>query len=79
MKKIKVFVVVLSTLVFIDKVNSDQNNRISDIDWDPKHPSFDPNIYEEVLDPELCTRQLQYLTSNDTFLMSTCKFLDRLL
>ncbi|XP_026319605.1 O-acyltransferase like protein-like [Hyposmocoma kahamanoa] len=71
MMSIRAFVAVLCALVFIDKANSDQNNRIINIEWEPKHPAFDPNIYEEVLNPELCTNQLQYLTLNDTLLMMT--------
>ncbi|XP_026315721.1 uncharacterized protein LOC113227063 [Hyposmocoma kahamanoa] len=50
---------------------SDRNNRVVNIQWEPKHPPFDPNIYEEVLDSELCEKQIQYLTLNDTLLMMT--------
>ncbi|XP_026315722.1 O-acyltransferase like protein-like [Hyposmocoma kahamanoa] len=41
------------------------------LEWEAKHPPFDPNIYEEVLDPELCAKQIQYLTLNDTLLLMT--------
>ncbi|XP_068632599.1 nose resistant to fluoxetine protein 6-like [Battus philenor] len=30
---------------------------------------FDRKLYEDVLDPELCQRQLEYLTTNNTFLL----------
>lgn len=73
----KVTVLSLSILVFVDKVNSDENNRMIDIEWEPKHPAFDPEIYKEILDPVQCAKQLKYLTLNDTLLMMTCKYLDR--
>ncbi|XP_026315720.1 nose resistant to fluoxetine protein 6-like [Hyposmocoma kahamanoa] len=41
------------------------------IERDPAHPAFDPNIYEEALDPELCAKQLEYLALNDTLLRMT--------
>ncbi|XP_026315715.1 O-acyltransferase like protein-like [Hyposmocoma kahamanoa] len=63
--------VVLSASVLIDKVNSDQNNRAIDVGWEAINPPFDPNIYEEILDAELCAKQLQYLILNDTLLMMT--------
>ncbi|XP_026315716.1 nose resistant to fluoxetine protein 6-like [Hyposmocoma kahamanoa] len=69
MISIKVIFVVLCTIVSIDKVNSQQNNRMIDTEWDTKHPPFDPNIYEEILDPVLCAKQLEYLILNDTLLM----------
>lgn len=73
MTPIKIVYVVLSTLVLTHKVNSDQNKRAIDIEWEAVHPPFDPNIYEEILDPELCAKQIEYLISNDTLLMMTCK------
>ncbi|XP_026315718.1 uncharacterized protein LOC113227060 [Hyposmocoma kahamanoa] len=68
---IKISFVMFCTLVFIEIVNSEHDNRAVIIDWDATHPPFDPNIYEEVLDPELCARQLEYLSLNDTLLMMT--------
>ncbi|XP_026315714.1 O-acyltransferase like protein-like [Hyposmocoma kahamanoa] len=55
----------------VDKVNGNENNRAIDTKWEAKHPAFDPNIYEEILDPDLCTKQLEYLILNDTLLMMT--------
>ncbi|XP_026319621.1 nose resistant to fluoxetine protein 6-like [Hyposmocoma kahamanoa] len=40
-------------------------------EWEPKHPPFDPKLYEEALHPELCAKQTQYLTLNDTLLLMT--------
>lgn len=42
------------------------------LDWQAANPPFDPNIYEEVLNPEICAKQLKYLTS-DALLMMTCE------
>ncbi|XP_026315616.1 O-acyltransferase like protein-like [Hyposmocoma kahamanoa] len=71
MISIRVIFVVFCAFVLTDKVGSDQNNRAIDIEWEEAHPPFDPNIYEEVLDPELCAKQIEYLTMNDTLLMIT--------
>lgn len=35
---------------------------------------FDRKLYQDVLDSELCQRQLQYLTGNNTGLMFRCKY-----
>lgn len=78
MMSIGVIFVALSGLVLIDKVNSDQNNRASEV-WEAAHPPFDPNIYEEILDPELCAKQIEHLASNDIPLMITCKYYNRFL
>lgn len=64
--------VLLSTLLLIDTVNSDQNNK-AHIKYENAHTSFDSNIYEEILDAEECRKQIQYLTLNDSLLMMTCK------
>lgn len=66
---INIIFVVLSSSVLIEATV---------IERDPAHPPFDPNIYKEALDPELCGKQLKYLTSNGTLLM-TCKYGERLL
>lgn len=76
---IRILYVVLSALVLIDKVNSDQNNRVIDIDWEAVHPPFDPDIYENILNAELCTKQIEYLALNDTLLSLTCKYCERVL
>ncbi|XP_026315725.1 O-acyltransferase like protein-like [Hyposmocoma kahamanoa] len=68
---IKFILVVVSTFILIGNVHSERSNRAINIEWDPAHPPFDPNIYEEVLDPELCAKQIQYLITNDTLLMMT--------
>lgn len=67
---INIIFVVLSSLVLIEATV---------LEWDPAHPPFDPDIYKEALDPELCAKQLEYLTLNDTLLMMTCKYCERLL
>lgn len=64
----------LNIFVFIKIVNSNHNSRVVFIRWDAKHPAFDPNIYEEALDPELCSKQIEHLIWNDTHLMMTCKY-----
>lgn len=76
---IKLLGVVLSALVLIDKVNSDKNNKVVDVEWEAVHPPFDPEIYEDILDAELCTKQIEYLALNDTLLMLTCKYCYRFL
>lgn len=73
MKSICVCFVLLNLLVLINKVNSEQNNRAINTDWEAKNPTFDPKIYEEVLDPELCARQIKYLILRDPLLLMTCK------
>lgn len=73
MMSIRVVAVVFNTLVIINKVNSDENNKMIVIERESKHPPFDPNVYEEVLDIELCAKQIEYLTLNDTHLLMTCK------
>lgn len=50
------------------------NGSVHDLDLEAVHPPFDQSIYEEALDPEMCARQLQYLITNDTLLMITCKY-----
>ncbi|KAJ2950206.1 hypothetical protein O0L34_g11568 [Tuta absoluta] len=35
-----------------------------DLDWTPKHPAFDKNIYDEFLNPELCQEQLALIRNN---------------
>ncbi|XP_049868302.1 nose resistant to fluoxetine protein 6-like [Pectinophora gossypiella] len=42
--------------------------------WYPTHPAFDPAIYEEALDPELCREQLRFITNNNAVLR--LKFLE---
>lgn len=71
----KIVFVTLIKLVLINIVNSDRNNRVVNIEREPNHPPFDPNIYDEALDAEECAKQIQYLTLNDTLLMMTCKYL----
>lgn len=73
---IQIIIVILSTLMLFNIVKTDQNNRAIDIDWGAKHPPFDPNIYEEVLDAEQCAKQIKYLILNDTLLLMTCKYCD---
>ncbi|XP_049868301.1 nose resistant to fluoxetine protein 6-like [Pectinophora gossypiella] len=34
------------------------------LDWEKRHPAFDPKLYEEALDPEECQKQLEFLSSN---------------
>lgn len=50
------------------------NGTVHDLDLKVRHPPFDQNIYEDVLDPELCAEQMKYLTTNDAMLMITCKY-----
>lgn len=71
---IPIVFVVLSIIVLIDQANSDQSNRAIDIEWEPIQPPFDPDIYEEILNPELCAKQIQHLIWNDTVLKMTCKY-----
>lgn len=75
----KIIFVVLSILMLINIVNSDQNNRAIDIEWGAIHPPFDPNISDKILDPELCAKQMKYLIVNDTSLLMTCKYCNRIL
>lgn len=75
----KIIYVVLCLLVLIKKANSDHNNKAIDIEWEAARPPFDPNIYKEILDPELCAKQIDYLISNDTRLIITCKYYRRVL
>lgn len=74
MMPIKIIYVVLGISILVNKVNSDRNKRTIDVGWEAVHPPFDPNIYEEILDAELCAKQIDYLISNDTLLMITCKY-----
>lgn len=71
---IKITFVVLNIFILIDNIHSERSNRAIDVEWEPVHPPFDPNIYKEVLDPELCAKQTKYLVMNDTLLMMTCKY-----
>lgn len=50
------------------------NGTVHDLDLEVRHPPFDPRIYEDVLDPELCAKQLEYLTTHNNILMVTCKY-----
>lgn len=63
-------ILILFNTVFIKIING----TVHDLDWDVRHPPFDPRIYEDALDPELCAKQLKYLATNDTILMATCKY-----
>lgn len=40
----------------------------------PNNPAFDPQFYKDLLDPELCVEQLDYITRNNLFLRLQCKF-----
>lgn len=73
MRSNTIIFVICSTLVLIDKVNSDEHTR-AEIERDVAHPPFDPDIYEEALDAEQCRKQIEYLTLNDTLLTMTCKY-----
>lgn len=63
-------IVIILNIVLIKRING----TVHELDWDIRHPPFDSRIYEDVLDPELCAKQLRYLTTNDTMLMATCKY-----
>lgn len=46
------------------------------LDWEVKNRAFDPNLYAEALDPELCDKQLEYIVYNNSWLQMECKYLD---
>lgn len=71
MKFIKGSMVVFVLNVVLIKII---NGTVHDLDSEVRHPPFDQNIYENVLDPKLCAEQMKYLTTNDTMLMVTCKY-----
>lgn len=68
---VKGFVIlIVLNIVLIKEVNGTVHN----LDLEARHPPFEPRIYEDALDPELCSNQLTYLTTTDTLLMVTCKY-----
>lgn len=44
-----------------------------ELDWEPKNPPFDSQFYEDLLNPELCQKQLLYILANDPSLLTQCK------
>ncbi|XP_072939052.1 nose resistant to fluoxetine protein 6-like [Epargyreus clarus] len=49
-------------------------NALMNLDIDSDRFPFDRQLYEDVLDPDLCRQQLSYLAANDTTLLA--RFLD---
>ncbi|XP_026315727.1 O-acyltransferase like protein-like [Hyposmocoma kahamanoa] len=45
-----------------------------ELDWEPKNPPFDSQFYEDLLNPELCQKQLLYILANDPSLLT--QFID---
>lgn len=44
------------------------------LDWETVRPAFDPQFYEDQLDPEACQKQLGYITNlSNTMLRLQCK------
>lgn len=43
------------------------------MDWEASNPAFDTNLYENVLDPVECERQISHIQS-DSNLRLQCKF-----
>lgn len=64
-------ILIISNIVLIKVING----SVHELDIEASHPPFDQSIYEDVLDPEMCAKQLDYLIANDTILTLTCKYL----
>lgn len=45
------------------------------IEFEISRNAFDTDLYENVLDEELCEEQLSYIVNNNTMLRAECKFM----
>lgn len=60
----------LPILLFALFLGTDANQLVV-----PDHKlTFNPNLYEEVIDEQLCHEQIQYLVNNDTYTLLRCKY-----
>ncbi|XP_045494787.1 O-acyltransferase like protein-like [Colias croceus] len=60
-------------IIFLILISHSVSGHIS-LNLDPPTTGFDKHLYEEVLDSEECQKQLNYLVTNDSFLLA--QFLD---
>lgn len=59
-------VIYLSVLFFVTgNAQFSMDNKIS---------AFDLNLYENVLDPKLCMKQIRHMAANNSVLLAQCEF-----